>query len=55
MTGGNTYCSAFRKEKIFGAVIDSFLSRWTGSCIANPEYEPKDMLFFGDLDPPDMG
>ncbi len=29
---------------VFGAIIDSFKFRWTNSCIANPEYEPKGML-----------
>ncbi len=24
--------------------MDAFSYRWTGSCIANPEYEPEDML-----------
>ena len=43
MTGGISYCSAFLGDEIFGAITDSFLYRWTGSCIANPEYEPKDM------------
>ncbi len=28
----------------FGAFTDSFLYRWTGSCIANPEYELENML-----------
>ena len=29
---------------MFGAITESFLYRWTGSCIAHPEYEPEDML-----------
>ena len=41
---GITYCSAFPEDKVFGAIINSFQFRWTGSCIANPEYEPKNML-----------
>ena len=39
-----TYCSAFQEDDNFWAIIDSFLYRWTHSCIANPEYEPEDML-----------
>jgi hypothetical protein len=38
------YCSAVQEDDKFGAIIDSFLYRWTNSCIANPEYEPEDML-----------
>jgi hypothetical protein len=44
MTGSNTYCSAFPEDTVIGAIVDSFKFRWTGSCIANPEYEPEDML-----------
>ncbi len=44
MSGGISYCSAFPEHEIFGAITDSFLYRWTGSCIANSEYEPEDML-----------
>jgi len=44
MSDGISYCSAFLEDKIFGAITDSMLYRWTGSCIANPEYEPEDML-----------
>ena len=44
MSGGISYCSAFPEDEIFGAIIESFIYRWTGSCIANPEYEPEDML-----------
>jgi len=44
MSGGISYCSAFPEDEIFGAVTGSFLYRWTGSFISNPEYEPKDML-----------
>ncbi len=43
MSGGISYCFAFPEDEIFGATTDSFRHRWTGSCIANPEYEPKDM------------
>ena len=44
MSGGISYCSAFPEDEIFGATTDSFRLRWTNSCIANPEYEPEDML-----------
>jgi hypothetical protein len=44
MTEGITLCSAFQEDVNFGAIIDSLLYRWTNSCIANPEYEPEDML-----------
>ena len=44
MSGGISYCSAFPEDEIFGATTDSFRCRWTGSCIASPEYEPEDML-----------
>jgi hypothetical protein len=44
MTGGISYCSAFPADEAFGAINDAFSYRWTGSCIANPEYEPEDML-----------
>ena len=44
MFGGISNCSAFSEDEILGAITDSFLYRWTGSFIANPEYEPKDML-----------
>ncbi len=43
-TEGITYCSTFQEDVNFGAIIDSFLYRWTNSCKANPEYEPEDML-----------
>jgi hypothetical protein len=44
MPGGISYCSAFPEDEVFGAITESFLYRWTSSCIANPGYEPKDML-----------
>ena len=44
MSGGISYCSAFPEDDIFGATTNFFLYRWTGSCIANPEYELEDML-----------
>jgi hypothetical protein len=44
MTEGMTYCSAFPEDVNFGAIIESFQYRWIASCIANPEYEPEDML-----------
>jgi hypothetical protein len=36
--------SDFSGDETFGAVTNSFLIRWTSSCIANPEYDPEDML-----------
>ena len=44
MSGGISFCSAFSEDEVFGATTDAFRYRWTGSCIANPEYEPEDML-----------
>jgi hypothetical protein len=44
MTGGISYCSAFPAVEAFEPMIDAFSYRWTGSCIANPEYDPEDML-----------
>jgi hypothetical protein len=44
MSDGITYCSVFLEDAIFGAVINFFQFRWTGSCIANPTYKPGDML-----------
>jgi hypothetical protein len=44
MNEGMIYCLAFPEDVNFGAILDSFLYRWTASCIANPEYEPEDML-----------
>ncbi len=44
MTEGMTYCSALPEDINFGALLDSFLYRWTASCIANTEYELADML-----------
>ena len=44
MSSGISYCSAFPEDEIFGAIADSFLYRWNGSCIASPEYKPEDML-----------
>jgi hypothetical protein len=37
MTEGITYCSTFLEDVKFGAILDSFLYRWTASCIANAE------------------
>jgi len=34
---GITYHSSFSEDEVFGAVISSFLFRWTCSCIANPK------------------
>ena len=44
MSDGITYCSAYPEDAVFGAIINSFQFRWTSSCIANPEYEPENML-----------
>ena len=44
MSNDMAYCSAFKLDEAFGAITDAFSYRWTGSCIANPEYEPEDML-----------
>ena len=44
MSGGISYCFAFPEDEIFGTTSDLFRYRWSGSCIANPKYEPKDML-----------
>jgi hypothetical protein len=44
MSEGITYCSAFPEDAAFGAVLNSFQYRWTSSFIANPEYEPEEML-----------
>ena len=44
ITGGIIYSSVFPEDETFGAIINSFLCRWTDSCISYPEYEPADML-----------
>ena len=44
MSDGISYCSAFPEDEICGATTDSFRYRWSGSCIANPKYEPEDMI-----------
>jgi len=36
MSSSISYCSVFPEDETFGAITDSFLYRWTGSCIANP-------------------
>ena len=38
-----TYCTAYQEDSAFGAIFDAFSYRLTGSCIANPEYDPGDM------------
>ena len=43
MSEGITYCSAYAEDSVFGALFDGYSYRYTGSCIANPEYEPEDM------------
>ena len=37
------FCTAFPEDANFGAHFNSFSYRLTGSCVANPEYEPQDM------------
>ena len=37
------YYLAFPEDETFGAIVNSFLFRWTRSCIVNPEYESEDM------------
>ncbi len=44
MSNGITYCSVFPEDTVFGEIIYSFKFRSTSSCIANPEFEPEDML-----------
>jgi hypothetical protein len=44
MSEGITYCSTSPEDTVFGAIIYSFIFRLTNSCIANPEYEPEDLL-----------
>jgi hypothetical protein len=41
---GQTYCSAFQEDTVFGATHDCMQYQWTGSNEANPEYEHADML-----------
>jgi hypothetical protein len=36
MTAGMTYCSAFQEDAHFGAIIDSFLYRWTAPAYGVP-------------------
>jgi len=43
MEPGMTHCSAFLDDSIFGTLHIAHNYRWTGSYIANPEYNPKDM------------
>jgi hypothetical protein len=38
-----TYCTAYPEDSAFGALHDAFSYRLTGSCTANPEYDPEDM------------
>ena len=38
-----TYCTAYPEDSSFGALHDAFSYPLTGSCIANPEYDPGDM------------
>ena len=39
----STYFSAFREDEDFGAIHDCHSYRWTGACVANPEYIAADM------------
>ncbi len=43
MEPGITYCTAYLEDSSFGALHDAFSYRLTGSCTANPEYDPGDM------------
>ena len=43
MEPGITYCTAYPEGSSFGALHDAFGYRLTGSCTANPEYDPGDM------------
>jgi hypothetical protein len=44
MIGGISYGTAFPADEAFVAITDAFSYRWTGSRIANLEYEPDDIL-----------
>ncbi len=44
MPDGITCCSAFPEDAVFGSIINYFQFRWTGFCIAIPEYEQEDVL-----------
>jgi len=43
MEPGITYCSAILEDSAFGALHNAFNYKWTGSCAANPEYDPEDI------------
>jgi hypothetical protein len=43
MEPGITYCTAYQEDSSFGALHDAFSYRLTGSCTANPKYDPGDM------------
>ena len=43
MTTPATYFSALPADCDFGAIHDCHSYRWTGSCVANPEYIAEDM------------
>jgi len=43
MEPGIKYCTAYPEDSAFAALHDAFSYRLTGSCIANPEYDPSDM------------
>ena len=40
----STYFSAHARDRVFGARVDAFSSRWSGAVEFNPEYTPSDML-----------
>jgi hypothetical protein len=43
MEPGIAYCTTYPEDSSFGALHDAFNYRLTGSCTANPEYDPVDM------------
>ena len=43
MEPGITYCIAYPEDFSFGALHDALSYRLTGSCTANPKYDPGDM------------
>jgi hypothetical protein len=43
MEPGITYCTAYPEDSSFGTLHDALSYRLTGSCTANPEYDPGDM------------
>jgi hypothetical protein len=43
MEQDSTYCTTYAEDVAFGALHKAFSYRLTGSCTANPEYDPEDM------------